>query len=529
MQPTDDSALLRQYAERNSEDAFAALVTRHINLVYSAALRQVGEPHNAEEITQAVFIILARKAASLRHAKALTSWLFQTTRLTANNFVRREMRRRRREQEAYMQTVLDESTQDVWPRIAPLLDNAVAGLREKDRQAILLRFYEGRNLREIGAVLSTSEDAAEKRVSRALERLRKLFAKRGVDSTVAAIGETISANSIQAAPEALAKSVTAGALAKGSIAAASTIALVKGTMKTMTGLKIKLALGVGLALLLAGGGATVALSLAGGANLTAQAIAKQSQAAYAALSSYSDSGKVTTEGGGSSTETTFNMRLQRPNLYRIEWTSTGGFFTAKGAVWSDGTGNFFVTGAADQMKTAKPQKMRNMQLALGAATGVSGSAAADIPGTFFNQPWGDQLMVIASGRSRVEQEHDEKVGGTDCYVISSSLGPMKLPNNSGSSGTATTRLWIGKQDRLIRQIETTVKGATPALKITDESLKTILARQGKPVTPEAIAALRVEVENSMKLAQKGKFVFVQTHENISVNQKFSRSEFERSP
>jgi RNA polymerase sigma factor (sigma-70 family) len=528
MQTMDDSALLRLFAENGSNEAFAALVTRHINLVYSVALRQVGHSQDAEEITQAVFIILAKRAARLRHAKALSSWLFQATRLTAGNFVRGEIRRHHREEEAYMQSVLDEVGTNVWPRIAPLLDNAVAGLREKDRQAILLRFYEGRNLREIGAVLSTSEDAAEKRVSRALERLRKLFAKRGVDSTVAAIGETISANSIQAAPEALAKSVTAGALAKGSIAAASTIALVKGTMKTMTGLKIKLALGVGLALLLAGG-ATVALSLAGGANLTAQAIAKQSQAAYAALSSYSDSGKVTTEGGGSSTETTFNMRLQRPNLYRIEWTSTGGFYTAKGAVWSDGTGNFFVTGAADQMKTAKPQKMRNMQLALGAATGVSGSAAADIPGTFFNQPWGDQLVVIASGRSRVEREHDEKVGGTDCYVISSSLGPMKLPNNSGSSGTATTRLWIGKQDRLIRQIETTVKGATPALKITDESLKTILARQGKPATPEAIAALRVEVENSMKLAQKGKFVFVQTHENISVNQKFSRSEFERSP
>src|ERR1035438_6174095 len=143
MQPMDDSALLRQYAENNSDEAFAALVTRHVNLVYSVALRQVGNPHAAEEITQAVFIILAKRAAQLRHDKALSSWLFQATRLTANNFVRSETRRHRREEEAYMQSVLDEAGTEIWPRIAPLLDDAVAGLREKDRQAIVLRFYEG--------------------------------------------------------------------------------------------------------------------------------------------------------------------------------------------------------------------------------------------------------------------------------------------------------------------------------------------------------------------------------------------------
>src|SRR5438045_4676507 len=119
MQSTDDRALLRQYVESNSDEAFAALVQRHINLVYSVALRHVGNPHHAEEITQAVFIILAKKAAQLRHDKALSSWLFQVTRLTANNFVRSEIRRQRREQEAYMETILNESGTEVWPRIAP--------------------------------------------------------------------------------------------------------------------------------------------------------------------------------------------------------------------------------------------------------------------------------------------------------------------------------------------------------------------------------------------------------------------------
>jgi RNA polymerase sigma factor (sigma-70 family) len=205
MQSTDDRALLRQYAENNSDEAFAALVTHHVSLVYSVALRQVGNPHHAEEITQAVFIILARKAAALRHDKALSSWLFQATRLTAHNFVRSESRRHRREEEAYMQSVLDEAGTEVWPKIAPFLDDAVANLREKDRRAILLRFYEGRNLREVGAVLGASEDAAEKRVNRALEKLRHIFAKRGVSSTTAIIAETISAHSVQAAPVALAK------------------------------------------------------------------------------------------------------------------------------------------------------------------------------------------------------------------------------------------------------------------------------------------------------------------------------------
>ena len=228
MQPTDDNALLRQFAETQSDEAFAELVSRHINLVYSVALRQVGSPHNAEEIVQAVFIILTKKAASLRHEKALSSWLFQTTRLTANNFIRGEIRRYYREQEAYMQTILNESGNEVWPQIAPLLDSAVASLRETDRRAILLRFYEGRNLREVGAALGASEDAAEKRVSRALEKLRKFFTKRGVSSTTVIIAVTISANSVQAAPVALAKTVTAVAVAKGAVASASTLTLIKG-------------------------------------------------------------------------------------------------------------------------------------------------------------------------------------------------------------------------------------------------------------------------------------------------------------
>jgi RNA polymerase sigma factor (sigma-70 family) len=250
MQPTDDHALLRQYSENHSDEAFAALVTRHINLIYSVALRQVGHPQNAEEITQAVFIILAKKAAGLHHEQALSSWLFQTTRLTAQNFIRSEMRRRHREQEVGMQTSLNESGGEVWANIAPLLDDAVAALRKKDRQAVLLRFYEGRNLREVGSVLGASEDAAEKRVSRALEKLRNYFTKHGVNSTAAIIAGVISANSVQAAPAVLAKSVTAMAVAKGAAASTSTLTLIQGALKIMAWTKTKTTIAAGVAAIL---------------------------------------------------------------------------------------------------------------------------------------------------------------------------------------------------------------------------------------------------------------------------------------
>jgi RNA polymerase sigma factor (sigma-70 family) len=261
MQSTDDGVLLGEFAENHSEEAFAALVAKHVNFVYSVAMRSVGNPSGAEEVTQAVFIILARKAEQLRSDKALSSWLFQTTRLTANNFLRSEMRRHRREQEAHdMQTVLDVPEQELRVKIAPMLDSAVASLSEKDRRAILLRFYEGKSLREVGDALGAGEAAAEKRVARALEKLRVYFSKRGANSTSAMIAGAIAGDSVQPAPMGLAITVSTVAIAKGSIAAVSTSTLVKATMKSMTWLKMKFAAGVVLTVLLAGGAATVVFS-----------------------------------------------------------------------------------------------------------------------------------------------------------------------------------------------------------------------------------------------------------------------------
>ena len=259
MQPNDDSTLLRRYAETQSDEAFAQLVARYLNLVYSVALRQVGQPHRADEITQAVFIILAKKAPQLRHHQALSSWLFQTTRLTANNFLRGEIRRQRREQEAYMQSTLNEPTDEAWTHIAPLLDAAVAGLSEKDRRAILLRFYEGRSLRDAGLALGASEAATEKRVSRAVEKLRAFFHKRGIVLSAAAIAAAASANSVSAAPAGLAATISAVAAAKGATASVSTLTLIKGALKVMAWTKAKTTALACVGLLLAAGTATVAV------------------------------------------------------------------------------------------------------------------------------------------------------------------------------------------------------------------------------------------------------------------------------
>ncbi len=258
----DDMLLVREYTARQSESAFAALVSRHTNLVYSAALRQTRDPQLAEEVTQVVFILLARKAASLGAKTILTGWLYRTACYVSGSALKRERRRQHREQEAFMQSELDAQAGSTWNQLSPLLDEAMLRLGQADRDALVLRFFEGRSLNEVGSALGASEEAAKKRVNRALEKLRNFFAKRGVDSTTAAIAETISANSVLIAPATLAKTATAMALAKGATASTSTLTLIKGALKIMAWTKAKTAVAVGLAAILVIGTTTVAVKTA---------------------------------------------------------------------------------------------------------------------------------------------------------------------------------------------------------------------------------------------------------------------------
>jgi uncharacterized protein (TIGR03435 family) len=255
MMMDDDMSLVREFAARRSEPAFAALVERHVGLVHSAALRQAGDADLAGEITQAVFLVLARKAGALGPKTILSAWLYRTTRYAAADAVKARHRRQAREQEAYMQSTLNQPDPEPWTQLAPLLDDALAELGETDRAALVLRYFENKTAREIAGALRMAEPAAQKRVVRALEKLRAIFARRGVTLTATVIAGAVAANSVQAAPAGMAVAVIAAA--KGAAAGGSTLTIIKGALKIMAWTKVKTAVVTGAMVLLAAGTTTV--------------------------------------------------------------------------------------------------------------------------------------------------------------------------------------------------------------------------------------------------------------------------------
>lgn len=236
-------------------------------------------------------------------------------------------------------------------------------------------------------------------------------------------------------------------------------------------------------------GPVVAKSGGAGDNLSPGEIFKNAQEKYASLTSYSDEGKTVAVLNGMTLTTTFAIRLARPNLYRIEWEQpVHSSFTNKGVVWSAGEGDFMVIGDRDA------QKQSSRESALGGATGISGSAAATIPGTFFKMNWGNQLGGSTASEKR---QGDEKVGDVDCYVFKSEL-----------KGTIKT-LWIGKQDFLIHQVRTETSA---------EAEKAALSQAAKD-HPEIIARLE-------KSGLQG-ITSTETHTDIVVNKTFSSTDFAR--
>ena len=210
----DDAVLLRRYVEEGSENAFSELVGRYVNLVYAGALRRTqGDPHHAAEVAQQVFTTLARHARRLVDHPALGAWLHTATRNAAINLMKSEQRRRQRETVAAEDPTRAAESDPEWDQLRPVLDDAIDQLPEHDRAAIVLRFLEQRDYRQVGAVLRVSEDAARMRAERALEKLRRILSRRGVTSTAAALGLLLQQQVITAAPAGLAASVSTAALA----------------------------------------------------------------------------------------------------------------------------------------------------------------------------------------------------------------------------------------------------------------------------------------------------------------------------
>ena len=265
-----------------------------------------------------------------------------------------------------------------------------------------------------------------------------------MSSTTATIAGTISANSVQAAPVALAKTVTAVAIAKGAAASASTLTLIKGALKIMAWTKAKTAVVISLTTVLAVSTATVAVKktrwwpFAANDHLTVAEIVQKAQARYVSLSSYRDEGGIVSTVGGQTITHSFTTMLARTNLFRIAWTENIGVGSVTGMVWSAGEYSFL------QMQGAPLQTFSDVRTAISSATGISGGVAATIPGIFFQQTWGNRLGNAARLAKRQADEH---IGNMDCYVLTSS--------NSAS----TTTLWIGRTDSLIHQIRTITSAA----------------------------------------------------------------------
>jgi RNA polymerase sigma factor (sigma-70 family) len=218
----EDAVLLRRYVETSSEEAFGQLVQRHVRLVYSAAVRQLGgNAHLAEDVTQGVFTELARQAVPLARHPALAGWLYTTTRHLVCRVIRSEHRRAQREREAHAMQELSPGDSVDWQALRPVLDDAMRDLRDADRLAVLLRHFEGRDLRSVGAALGVSQDAARMRVDRALDRLRAALARRGITATATALSSALGAHAMEVIPAGLASQVAATALSGAGAASAA--------------------------------------------------------------------------------------------------------------------------------------------------------------------------------------------------------------------------------------------------------------------------------------------------------------------
>ena len=234
---TETKQLLAEYAETGSEPAFRELTSRYVDLVHSAALRLVnGDLHLAQDVTQTVFADLSRLARSLSSDVMLGGWLHRHTCFVASKTMRAERRRVARERQAVEMNATEDHSAANLALVAPILDEAINQLNAEDRTAILLRFFEQQDFQSVGVALGSNEEAARKRVDRALGKLESHLKHRGVALSAVALGSTLAASAVSAAPVGLAVSISTIAIAGTAGSGVTTITILK--IMSMTKLKV---------------------------------------------------------------------------------------------------------------------------------------------------------------------------------------------------------------------------------------------------------------------------------------------------
>ena len=465
----DDRQLLRQFVAHNSQEAFSILTQRYSSLVYSACRRELEDAETAEDVTQAVFLILARKAPVLSHKVVLSGWLFQTARFAARNARTSQARRmaaERKRSEHMSEKQSPES--EAWREIEPILNQSLAALRESERECLLLRYFQGLSHAETGTALGLSEEAARKRLTRALDKMRRFFAKEGVIVPGVVLAALLSTHAAKAVPltcqaniAALTPHVLAGHLSL-SLTGSHVYQLSEGVLKAMKIFQIKAAVGITTSLMIgfslyAGAKAispkttTVrqvapltalpkvghVLVQAPGKTLTAPQIAKSCRDAYAALESYQGTSTVTSRGvtGADPTPHEYHsaatIQFVRPGKIHVEGKDMSGH---PFAYVSDSA----LTAEKYSTDNGVWKKTPSTELAIGAATGIAQNAATTVPALLLGTNWGNPFAPEYAPEVR-----EDTMDGRACYVVTSSL--------KTSTAALTGTFWIDEKTFLLRR------------------------------------------------------------------------------
>ena len=460
----DDWLTLRKYVDQDSQEAFAALMSRYLGLVYSVCRREMADDAAAEDVTQAVFILLARKAPTLRRGVVLSGWLFQTARFAAKNARLQAQRRAGYEQKAAEEMLPRTETEDAaWAEIEPVLNQSLAALKASDRDCVLLRFFQGLTFAEVGTALGLSEEAARKRVTRALDKMRHFFGMNSVSVPVAALAVLLSAHAAKAAPAHLSGATVN--LLDGSIPGHITL-ISQGVLHAMKIAQMKIVVGFVPGAILFGfsvyGMAKGVMhspflpvrSLAAfpkpghilariPANpMTSAQIASDCREAYAALASYQGTSIVTTQ----SVSNSFPMVLESHTSGSIKFVSPGKIHVEGTAAQGGGAFAYISNGSETVETYLGPnnwKKVDTTESAVAGVTGIALHAATTIPAILLNIKWGDPL---APGKSLDPEVREDSEGGQPCYVLTTHLiSPTR---------TETAYLWVDEKSLLMRRLVT---------------------------------------------------------------------------